>query len=374
MVEQSFLLGSPIGSFAIKTLAVVCTLGAIILVHEFGHFVFAKLFRMRVRSFSIGLPVGRPLYTWTSGETKYGIWPFLFFGGVDIVGIHPDDDPQEEGSFHTRPAWQRMIVLGAGAGMNVVLALLLFWIMGFAYGFPMDNVSEIEAIFPDSPAHQAGILPGDRIIGINEVRTEDVEKIRELIEAHPEQAIRLTLQRGGQEIQVSLIPYGEKVKVGAEKDGKIKIVEKTIGRVGIVFRSLRVRKGVLETLWLGLLQTLALLLETLGTIVLIVTRGLWAAVGGPVMIVKEISQTAQLGLESLMAQTARFSIMIGLFNVLLPIPGLDCARLLFVCWEFISRRPVDRRKEAHIHLVGVLVLLSLLLVLTVKDLRELIFG
>lgn len=374
MVEPSFLLGSPMGSFVIKMLSVVCTLGLIILVHEFGHFAFAKLFHMRVRSFSIGLPVGRPLYAWTSGGTKYGVWPFLFFGGVDIVGIHPDDDPNEAGSFHTRPAWQRMIVLGAGAGMNVVLALVLFWIMGFAYGLQVENTSEIEVISPGSPAHQAGLLPGDKIIGVNDVRTEDVASIRDLIEAHPEQSIRLTLQRGGEEIQVALVPYSEKVKAVAEQDGQIKIVDKTVGRVGIGFRSIHVKKGFFETLRIGILKTLALLLETIWGIVLIVTRGLWTIVGGPVMIVKEISQTSQLGLESLMFETARFSIMIGLFNVILPIPGLDCARLLFVFWEFLSRRPVDRRKEAHIHLVGVLFLLSLLLVLTVKDLRELIFG
>jgi regulator of sigma E protease len=186
------------------------TLGILVFVHEFGHFLAAKLFHMRVDRFSIGFPPRA--FGKTFGETDYCVSWIPFGGYVKIAGMIDEsfdtehlNRPAEPWEFRSKPIWQRMIVISAGVVMNLLLAIAIFWWINYHQGKIVRETTEIAYVLDSSAAAQGGVLSGDKILRVNGSEVTNWEQI--LNEIYIEDAgadIHLTVRRGGHDVELLL--------------------------------------------------------------------------------------------------------------------------------------------------------------------------
>lgn len=333
----------------------ILLLGILVAVHEFGHFMAARLTGIEVMEFAIGM--GPKLVGWTGKSgTKFSLRciPFggfcAFYGEDDVEG-KSKDDPR---AYNKQAVWKRMLTVAMGPVMNFVLAFVVlvvfYWAAGGTVVEPV--IDKLEA---ERPAAVAGLLPGDCIIGVNgeDMQGATGEEIREIIINSGDDKV-LTVLRGDETIETVLTPFWDE--------------ELKIYRIGISFRSSSVPLDfgmALQYSWrdfayysTGILKALKAMVTT--------GEGL-NETGGPVAVVSMVSQeVAAYGMDAFVSLLAFISVNLGIMN-LLPIPGLDGSRLLFHAIEGIRGKPVKPELEGTIHLIGTLALLGLLAVLTFRD-------
>ena len=183
----------------------VVLLSVVVFFHEMGHFLVGKFFKIGVEAFAIGF--GKAIFKFKKGETEYRLNWIPFGGYCKFVGEIDDDDVSEEEkekAFTLRPAYQRSAVIFAGPFMNVVLAFLIFSIM-FLVGFPTPTTL-IGSVNPDSPAAKAGIVPGDRIVGIEGKEIWRWEDMSEMLSTRPEMSTKIVIERDSQRIETTITP------------------------------------------------------------------------------------------------------------------------------------------------------------------------
>src|SRR6202008_2688536 len=195
--------------FLIAVLSVGVILGFMILIHEFGHYATAKLLGVRVEVFSIGF--GKRLFGFRKGDTDYRISAVPLGGYVKMSGENPMDDHNSDdpGEFLNHPRWQRFIIAVAGPFMNVVLAvglLTLVYMVHYEYPAFVDQPGVVAYVKPTSAAAQAGIQPGDRIVKIAGVENPTWEQIGLKVMLSPNEALPVTINRGGQILEKSIVP------------------------------------------------------------------------------------------------------------------------------------------------------------------------
>ncbi len=338
------------GTIALAVLA----LGLLIIVHEGGHFLVARLSGMRVDRFSIGF--GPRLFSFKRGETVYQIAAIPLGGFVQIAGLNPGeegmaaDDPR---AYPNRPVWQRLATIFAGPGTNYIFAVLLLLGMFLAWGVPAAGKAPVvDALVEGRPAAAAGFEPDDEIVSVDGKAVKEVPEVAPLINASAGREIAVDIRRNGKPMTLH---------VRAEKDG-------TDYRIGV-------QLGV-STQWeavsTGTRITRALTYPVSYSVFVLQQlreqglSGIFKHGSGPAGIVKEVRKRMEQGPRQALMIIALISIYLGLFN-LLPVPGLDGGRLVFLGWEAVSRRKVNQRVEQAIHMVGVLALLALIVVITFKN-------
>src|ERR1700758_59083 len=188
--------------------AVALVLGILILIHELGHFIAAKYFGVRVEVFSIGF--GKRLIGWRRGDTDYRIAALPLGGYVKMSGENPmdqhTDDPKE---FLNHPRWHRFLIALAGPAMNILLAIgLLTAVYMVHYEYPafLSKPAVIDGLKPGSPAAQAGLQPGDRIVKIDDIENPTWEQVQPREWLSPNQPLAVTVQRGNQTFEKTLVP------------------------------------------------------------------------------------------------------------------------------------------------------------------------
>jgi regulator of sigma E protease len=194
--------------FLISVIAVVVVLGFMILIHEFGHYAVAKWMGVRVEVFSIGF--GRRLFGFTRGETDYRVAAIPLGGYVKMSGENPMDertnDPRE---FLNHPRWHRFLIAIAGPTMNILLAVVLLtvvYMVHYEYPVYLDKPAVIEGVRKDSPAAQAGIQPGDRIVEIAGIHDPTWEQVQPREWMDPNQPLTVMIQRGSQVFSTTVVP------------------------------------------------------------------------------------------------------------------------------------------------------------------------
>jgi regulator of sigma E protease len=202
--------------FLISAAAFIVLVGAIIVVHEGGHFIVAKLCRVRVEAFAIGF--GPRLFGFKIGETEYKVCLLPLGGFVKMTGESPEqnleapgtrveipaDDP---GAFTAHPRWQRMLIGLAGPTFNILLTLSLMWFyFAFINEVPATTVktTSVEWVTPDSAAATAGLEAGDVIVGFDNVKNPDWEMVYDHFRLNANQVVPVTVERGGNTLQLSL--------------------------------------------------------------------------------------------------------------------------------------------------------------------------
>lgn len=370
---------------AIPILFTIALFAAIIVFHEFGHFVAAKLAGIPVYEFALGF--GRPvLLSFRFRETRYSLRPFPIGGYVRIAGMEPEEDVPN--GFDKKPIPSRLAVIGAGAGMNFVLAIILFWVMGLVFGRVVGHTTEVRRVAPGDPAAVAGIRPGDVLVFARPVpvgkpvpavqpvssrpREMSLEALRGVISGRPDMPISLVVKRSGKYLAFHLVPRAEEQQDLKElPSGKSRLITRTVGLIGVVFADVTKPQSFLESVGAGFVDVYVTTRTLIVVLVKTVIGQLPAAVGGPVQIGQIMTQAFEIGWRQFLFWSALISINIGVLN-LLPVPALDGSRLVFIMVEGVRRRPIDRRKEAIVHLIGFALLVLLLVVVTFKDIMDLV--
>lgn len=355
-----------------SVLAVVLFFGLALMFHETGHFLLAKLCRMRVLAYSLG--VGPPLVKFRRAETEYAIRLLPVAGYVRIAGMEPGEE-EVSGGFHEKPVPQRLLVIAGGAAMNLALALILCFIIFAGWGEVVGQKNPtIASIERGSPAATSPLRPGDRIVSIAGIPVHGQEDIIRVISSHPDEEIGVKVARQGRELTFKVRPEGILVKTDVHLDGQLLVRKgERMGRLGIgievepVFRRIGIAEaGAEATEKTG--QLIGSVVWALGQ--LFGGRVTLREISGPVGIAQAVSQAARSGWPDYLLFSALLNAWIAVFN-LLPIPMLDGSRLLIYAIEGVRRKPFNRHKEALFHLVGLGLLLILVVFATVLDLGRL---
>jgi len=341
-------------------------------IHELGHFILAKRFGVKVEEFGIGYPPR--LFGKKFGETIYSLNLLPFGAFVKIYG--EEGGIENYRSFSQKPIWQRMlIVLGGVLSFWIVSILLLSLVMGLGAptaisdeenGSQRDAKIQIAAIASDSPAEKAGIKPGDTIkqltINNQQLTINKVKEIQELTEKHKGEEVTLTLQRGKEIFDVSLVP-----RINPPSG------EEAMG-VALVRTAIKSYPWW-QSGWQGIKATFNLTLAVIegwsGAIKNIV-KGESSGVQlmGPVGIFSLFNQAGQMGVNYFLQFIAVISVYIALFNIL-PIPAVDGGKLLFLIIEAIRKKPISPKIEQNITTVFFALLIMMMIWVTIKDVARL---
>ncbi len=345
----------------------ILLLGLLVLAHEWGHFIVARKLGIRVEEFAFGFPPR--LAGITRRGTRYVLNLFPIGGYVKIFGESGESEQNPE-SFSSRPLWQRLAIIAAGVGMNLVLAWLLFS-LGHGLGLPTvlgegerarDERIAIIGVVPASPAARADIQFGDAISAIrirnSEFRIQAIDEVQRAVGEHRGEEIVLVLRRGSQTIERALVPRRD----APEGEGPLGIA---LARLGVI------RSPWWRALWDGAKTTAsatAAITSALGRIGrdLFAEGRVPAEVSGPVGIFVFANETRQLGIVYLIELAGILSVNLALLNIL-PIPALDGGRILFLFIEGVRGVRMNERVEQAIHTVGFALLLALMAAITYRD-------
>ncbi len=338
----------------------ILILGLIVLVHEFGHFFFSKLFGIYVYEFAIGM--GPKIFSKKKGETEYSIRAIPIGGFCSLAGEDNEADDQEnipkDRRLNAKPAWQRFLVMFFGAGNNFILALLFLFIIGLGWG-AVSNDAIVSELVKDGPAEKAGIEVGDKILKINgnKVKSNDDVAIYIQIESK-DKPITFTVDRDGSKKDIKVKPVKEEVEGN------------TIYRVGIM-SSGKVEHGFLASIKYSFTKMGSLFRQMIITLKGLFTGGLSVKqLSGPVGIYNVIGTQREAGIQNILYLIALLSVNVGFIN-LLPLPAFDGGRILFLIIEKIKGSPVSPELENKIHTIGFILLLVLMLYITFNDIIKL---
>lgn len=348
------------GAFAV-------VLGVLVFIHELGHYLAARWMGVHVEAFSIGF--GRALAAWTD---RHGtVWKLAWLPLGGYVKLHgqeqPGDVPDEVRAawlpgrtFHDKPVWRRAVVVAAGPVANFLLAAVLFSALTLAIGNPVPTTL-VGQVMPDTPAAQAGIASGDRILSIDGQPTRSFDDIVAIVTARAGKTLPVVVERGDTRLTLQATPAAKTV------DGK------TIGQIGITNAPEYRRVGVGAAIGDGARQTYEVTRQTLAGVWQIITGKRSAdQLGGVIRIAQLSGHVAQLGLASMVTFIAVLSINLGLIN-LFPIPILDGGHLLFYLAEAVRGRPLPARAQEYSFRAGLAVILCLVLFSAWNDLTRLGF-
>lgn len=348
----------------LSVIAAIIALGALIFIHELGHFIFAKWFGVGVDKFSLGF--GPKIFGKKVGETEYLISAFPLGGYVKMVGEGDDVELTEENkarSFAGKSPLKRIIIVAAGPVFNLLFAYFIF-ILVYMVGVPAAT-TRIGEVMKDKPAAHAGLMAKDIITAINGQPVNRWEEFARIIAEGKGQPLELQVKRGNDNLTFQVTPENNTTK---------NLLGDTVTTpvVGVVSAGEIVtdRFGPIDAFTKGSIQTWNVIKITILSLVKLVERAIpLDTIGGPIMIVKMAGQQAAAGGVSFLAFVALLSINLGVLN-LLPVPILDGGHLFFYFWELLFRKPVSPRAREIAQQVGLVLLISLMILAFYNDIAR----
>ncbi|CUP69665.1 RIP metalloprotease RseP [Clostridium baratii] len=324
----------------------ILAFGLLIIVHELGHFILAKINGVRVEEFSIGM--GPKIFSVDGKETKYSLGILPIGGYVKMLG--EEEDVNDERSFSAKSPLRRITIILAGAFMNLILAIVIFtaYLNHFGYRLP-----KVQSVIDKSPAYEAGIKPGDKFEKINGSKVFTADDMTFAIALSKGNPVNIEVNRDGKLLDFNVKPsYNEKEK----RD-----------MIGFSFDAVK-NPTIVQSFKESFNQTGSLIKQTFQGLKMIFTgkADLKTDVGGPVTIIKLSGQAAKAGIWTLLYFTAFISINLAVFN-LLPFPALDGGWTVLLLIELITRRKVPDKVAGALNFVGFALLMGLMLLVTVKD-------
>ena len=335
-------------------IATIFVFGLLVLVHELGHFITAKLTGMRVSEFAIGF--GPKLLWKKSGETEYSVRAIPLGGFNKIDGMDPEEEQDERG-FSRKPVWARALVIAAGSVMNFVLPVLLFTIVFLANG--IETVSDkpmIGALIPGKPAIQSGLSVGDKIVKVNGAPVGNWREVVETIRVAKDSLTLELVTAAGKPRTVTMIPEIDS-KSGRALIGIVPVIDKQ-------------KLGFGESVSRAVSQTFAIAGKMLTGLGQMFTGKAEADIAGLIGVMRLTSEMAKLGFIPLLQFAAFLSINLGLIN-LLPVPLLDGGHIVTLLVEAIRHKPLNATQIRYTQMVGMALLGLLMLFATFKDLLRL---
>ena len=344
--------------------AAVLIFGIIIMIHEFGHFLFAKLNGIGVIEFSLGM--GPRLYSFEKGGTRYSVKILPFGGSCMMLG--EDEENSDQSAFNNKSVWARISVGAAGPIFNFLLAFLLSMVIVGLTGYQPATVMEV---MDGYPAKEAGLLPGDMITEINGRNIHSKDDITLYIQTHAGKTMKVEYKRadgnGGVERRSAVIvpQYSEEdggYLMGVRFDG----VAKPVNGIG----QLLVHSAYEVKYWIQYVFD-AFYMMFHGEVSL---NDLSGPVGIVTTIDDTVNQVIPYGRTVVILTLINFCILLsanlGVMN-LLPIPALDGGRLVFLFIEAVRGKPIDKEKEGMVHMAGMMLLMALMVLVLFNDVRKL---
>jgi regulator of sigma E protease len=332
----------------LTAIAAIIVFGLLIGVHEAGHLIAAKLNKVEVTEFAIGM--GPKLFSFQGKETLYSLRLIPIGGYCKLTG--EDEEIDSPVSFSAKKPLQRISILAAGAIMNLVLGFVALVIL-FA---PNEKIvtTNVGAVLENAPAYTQGLKAGDKIIKLNSTDVNINADLSFFLYRNGGKDINVTVERDGKKVVLNITPHQDN------------------GSYYIGYTPVTIENNFWETLKYAYHYEIF----TSKVVVLTLADMFTGAASvkdtsGPVGIVNEIGKAAQNGFRNVLYLLALISVNLGLFN-LLPLPALDGGRILFVLIEFVFRRPVPQKYEAIVHAIGFLALLVLMVFVTFNDVFRLI--
>lgn len=318
---------------------------ALILVHELGHFIVAKLNGIYVEEFAIGM--GPKLFGVKVGETEYNLRILPFGGFVKMLG--EEDESDDSRSLNAKTPIQRILVMGAGAFMNYVLALIIFIGLAMSSGFAENKV---ESVVPNSPAQKIGIEQGDEFLKIDGNKIHTTDDFRMGLALAKGNPVELEIKRGNDVLTKTVQPI---------------LNESGVYQVGIGYGFVE-KPTLLQGIKQGFNETRSLVSQSFIALKTIVTgeANLKTDVGGPVTIIKMSGQAAKAGANTLLWFMAFLSVQLAVFN-LLPFPALDGGRIFIELIQMIIRKEIPAKYIEAVNTVGFMLLMGLMVLVTIKD-------
>ena len=351
-------------------LSFLLVLGVLIFVHELGHFLLAKLFGVRVLTFSLGF--GNKLVRRKWGETEYCISAFPLGGYVKMFGEQPDEKIAEHEravSFTHKTVWQRFGIVFAGPLFNLLFAVFLFWLMFTFAGLP-DFVESalIGKVSPGSVAEKAGLQDGDLILSIDGQEISTWTEVSEAVRDSGGKELRIVVQRNQEQLTIAATPAMDAVKnLFGEEVGQRYLLGISRSEE-LVYKKI----SLWEAVKYAFVQTWNLIVLTLLGIVKIIQRVVPASeLGGPIRIAELAGQQWEAGLMQLIHFTGLLSINLGILN-LLPIPVLDGGHLVFLSIEAVRGKPLSEQGIIWAQKIGLVLLGTLMIFVFYNDIARII--
>ena len=331
-------------------------LALLIVLHEAGHFMVARLCGMRVERFSIGF--GKALASFKRGDTIYQIAPIPLGGFVQITGLNPQEefDHNDPYVYPNRPRWMRLLVLVAGPAANYLTAFLIALVVMIGYGQPTGTTT-IDEVLPGTAAEAAGLRPGDALAEINGKSVSESSSVTKVVRGSDGAPVTVKVMRAGNPVTVMVTPRKDPAS--------------SVYMIGVKFGVVRERGPVLSAVKESALLPVAVAAGILTNLWDLVSGRVKGGLTGPVGIAREMASAARQGATRFLEIVLLISVALAVFN-LLPIPGLDGGRAVFLGIAAIRRREVNPIIEAKIHMVGVMLLMGLLVIVTFGDLKPLV--
>jgi regulator of sigma E protease len=348
----------------VSALVSVFILGLLVIVHELGHFLAARRAGVRILRFSVGF--GPRLIRWTRGETEYAVSAIPLGGYVKMAGEQQAECAHQPWEYLSKPIGTRARIVFAGPFVNYLVALVSLWIV-FLVGYP-ELLPIVGSVVEGTPAHAAGLKPGDRILSVEGHPMASWEEMTQRIHVSPDRPLAFVIERGMGSMTVTITPRPKTIR---DPFGRSRMV----GLIGIspsgAFHAARL--GPVEAVGRTITQQNAWIGQTMVALWSMLTGKLSMrdSVTGPIGIVYLTSEAMRMGVAPLLLLVSLFSLSLALFN-LFPIPILDGGHLLFLALEKLRGRPVSVNIQERATQLGFLALMTLVIVVCINDVNQ--FG
>ena len=334
-------------------LAAIFVFGILVTVHEFGHFIVAKMTGMRVEECAIGF--GPAIYKTRDGDTEYSLRLSPLGGYNKIAGMDPDDEPCEDG-FNSKSIPARIAVILAGAIMNFLLPIVLFTGIYFVEGRDnIDNAPVLGRVVEYSAASRAGLKVGDKILSINDKIINDWYEVVSTLQANGEKDVQLKVEREGKTQSFTMTPkYNPDLKRAL---------------IGISPRITHENVNIFEALKMAVDYTYYVITYMIDALQQIITGKTAADVAGPIGVAQVAGKMAEKGLRPLFGFVALMSINLGVIN-LLPLPALDGGHFILLIIEALRGKPLSPVWMTRVQYVGIALILAITVFSTFKDITR----
>ena len=325
----------------------------LIIIHEFGHFIAAKLLGVRVNEFAVGF--GPKLFSKQIGETKYSFCLFPLGGYCAMEG--EDEDSADQKAFCNKSAWRRFLIVVMGAVFNLILGLIIVAIILS----PSDRFATTKiAEFSENSVSSQTLQVDDTILEVDGRKIFTTYDLSYSFTNVKDGKIDIKVLRDGKKVLLNDVGFKTNQAEGIdylEVDFRVYGQEKTFG--SFIKQTFNTSVSYCAVIWRSLID-------------LISGKYGISAVSGPVGTAVAIGTVAKQNLANLLPIMALITINLGIFN-LLPFPALDGGRLVFILFEMITRKPVPQKYESLVHAIGFIILIGFMLLVTAKDIWSLIF-
>lgn len=354
----------------------VLILSILVIAHEWGHFISARLFGVHVDEFAIGFP---PRAAKIQGKKTMFTINWLPLGGFVRLKGEQGEDAKDEDSFAGKAIWKRLIILSAGVGMNVLLAIILMCI-GFNIGMPADvtdydgtgtirdRAVVVTSVLPDTAASMVDIQPNDKIISIDGNEFSTYSEVTTYLSDSGGKKLNMVLKRGKEEHVVTPTIGTIAFQSQDENGNEITVQKAGLGVAltdgGIVsysfFQSIPVAFSAVAMM---IYTIIVFLIHAFQTMV-------FSDFSGPVGIAAYTGVAMREGFAYILLFMVQLSLSLAILNIL-PLPALDGGRALFAIIEKLRGKPMPKNAENTAHLIGFFLLILIVILATVKDVRAL---